>query len=548
MDEQWGKYRLRRLIARGGMAEVFHAEMLGPSGFLKPVCLKRVRPEFSDNAEFVQMFESEARIAATLQHPNIVQVFDFDRHEGQLFLAMEFVDGLDLRHVLSRAHHLGLRLSLEFAVCVMEGLLAGLYHAHSRRAEGEPRPVVHRDVSPHNILISTDGVVKLADFGIAKARGLSDVTQSGVIKGKLAYLSPEQARGEEVTTQSDYFSAGLVLFEMLTGQRFFRADDDTQLIAQVLMANFSPVPGISETLNQLLSRLLAREPADRFESGQNALDAMAKAGVAGCGSLAAGRVVEALQHVGEQAEYASSSGSPALQTIGTPSGKIEESPTSTEEEEEGKERESKPPAAPTRIQTPIQHVEIQPKKRSRAPLAFTAVAATIALFVFAFLWANRDATVPDEMETLLSSQPIEENSSVQQKVTPAAPESSETEGVKAANPPPPPLPAVQLIGEIIPDAGSQVEGPDVSFAESPAEQKSQTGHGMLEINVRPWARVKVDGVDKGTTPLKKQRLKAGPHRVTLVNKQQGYRRSFTVQIRPGKMTVVNRNIKSKGAN
>ncbi len=299
MDEQWGKYRLRHLIARGGMAEVFLADMVGPSEFIKPVCLKRMRSEFLREPDFIQSLESEARIAASLQHPNIVQVFDFDRHEGQLFLAMEFVDGLDVRKILNKLSKIGLHLPLEFVIHIMEGLLSGLAYAHGQKVAGKSRPVIHRDISPHNILISTDGVVKLADFGIAKAKGLSDATRTGVIKGKLAYLSPEQVCGEEVRPSSDLFSAGLLLWEMINGRRFFQGNNEKEVVAQVLAVSPSPIDGISDELNQVIEHLIVRDPDKRFNNAEAALEALAKVGVPGCGTATAGQLVAKLQRNSE---------------------------------------------------------------------------------------------------------------------------------------------------------------------------------------------------------------------------------------------------------
>jgi serine/threonine protein kinase len=217
---QWGKYRVKRLIATGGMAEVFEAEMTGPGGFAKQVCLKRIRPEFMSDAHFIKMFQAEARIAAMLHHSNIVSVFDFDMHDGRMFLTMEYVEGCDLKKLLADFNRRRFRPPLGFSVYIMAGLLAALDHAHTRRSsDGGPQPVIHRDVSPHNVLISTEGVVKLADFGIAKSKGLSSPTTIGMVKGKLAYLAPEQMVGESASVSSDLYSAGLVMLEILKGAR-----------------------------------------------------------------------------------------------------------------------------------------------------------------------------------------------------------------------------------------------------------------------------------------------------------------------------------------
>ena len=223
--ETIGNYRVLRSIGKGGMAEVFAVEKSGPAGFEKKLCLKRIRREYADDIAFIESFESEARIVSRLQHPNIVQVFDFFRQERDLCLVMELIDGMDLRDVLNLVGRFGLLLPADVSVYILESLLLALQHAHSLTIKGETVSVIHRDVSPHNLLISTAGVVKLADFGIAKARGLSQQTQTGVLKGKLCYMSPEQLKGggAPIGPESDLFAAGVVFWEMLAKERLFEA-------------------------------------------------------------------------------------------------------------------------------------------------------------------------------------------------------------------------------------------------------------------------------------------------------------------------------------
>ncbi|MCP4603971.1 MAG: serine/threonine protein kinase [Proteobacteria bacterium] len=512
MDEQWGKYRIKRFIARGGMAEVFQADMGGPSGFIKPVCLKRVRAEFSGDPDFVQSLEGEARIAASLQHTNIVQVFDFDRHEGQLFLAMEFVDGADLRHVLNEVSRLGLRLPLEFAIHVMKGLLSGLSHAHGQCVDGEPRPVIHRDVSPHNILISTKGEVKLTDFGIAKAKGLSDATRTGVFKGKLAYLSPEQASGEKVQPRSDLFSAGLIFWEMLSGSRFFQGKDEKEMVAQVLSFSLSPIPGISTELNQLVARLLAKNPEDRFESADAALKALSEIDVAGCDDPVAGQLVSEL--IGRQ--------SSPIQVPNVP---------------------------PTRVSTPADKPPIQGQK---LPWVWIGITAVVALAFIAWMFSLRGqddslSTVERIIETSPLPGPTETPPIASKAEMPIKAPEPKTDEIDQ------PPPVAHLIDEPEADAGPQVKGPDVSFPKTRAAPKKNrtrpsVKYGHLKVYVRPWARVEVDGTDQGTTPIKNLRVRTGPHQVTLINDRLGFRKDISIRVRPEKTTVINRNIASPAAN
>src|SRR5687768_16231380 len=214
----YGKYQLLDLLARGGMAEVYRAKSHGVEGFEKVLVIKRILPELGENPQFVEMFINEAKIAVTLSHANIVQVFDLGRADESYFIAMEYVAGYDLATVLARGHRLGRPIPQELAVYVVSELAKGLDYAHRRRdAQLRPLNIVHRDVSPQNVLISFESEVKLTDFGIAKAAlavSSEENTEAGVLKGKYAYMSPEQARGEEVDSRTDMFALGVVLHEL----------------------------------------------------------------------------------------------------------------------------------------------------------------------------------------------------------------------------------------------------------------------------------------------------------------------------------------------
>ncbi|WP_323394863.1 serine/threonine-protein kinase [Myxococcus guangdongensis] len=220
-NQRFGRYELQSLMGRGGMAETWRAKLVGAAGVTKPVLIKMVLPEFANHSDFISRFISEARISSTLSHGNIAQVFEFGRVEGQYFLAMELVDGQPLHRVLKRAARLGLpRLPPSLAAYIALEMCRGLHYAHTRTDEkGAPLGIVHRDISPDNVLISYEGQVKIVDFGIAKARMARDFeTQPGVVRGKYLYFSPEQAKGLEVDARSDVWSTGLVLYELLCGQ------------------------------------------------------------------------------------------------------------------------------------------------------------------------------------------------------------------------------------------------------------------------------------------------------------------------------------------
>jgi hypothetical protein len=259
------------------MAEVYRGTQRGAEGFSKTVAVKRVLPGYSNDPQFAEMFVSEATIASRLMHPNVVAVTDFDRDTaGRLFLVMELVEGRDLRALMTTG-----RLPPTIVVYIVSELLRALGYAHALHHDGRPMQIVHRDVSPHNVLVSWDGAVKLSDFGIAKAAEASPATRTGVVKGKAAYLSPEQARAESLDHRSDLFAAGVVLYELLTDKRLFAVSGGAReavIIHRVLNLQY-PSPGeihedISEALDGVCRWLLARDrdqrPADAFE----ALDAL----------------------------------------------------------------------------------------------------------------------------------------------------------------------------------------------------------------------------------------------------------------------------------
>ena len=220
----FGNYRLQRRLARGGMAEVFLARLIGVEGFERRVAIKRILPHLSESEEFRGMFLDEARLAAQLTHPNIVHIYDFGKVDDYYFIAMEYVDGVDIGRLIRRAKERP--VPFELAARILADVCAGLQFAHNAVDPiGRKLDVVHRDVTPQNVLISYDGQVKLVDFGIAKAQFAAGRTRPGVVKGKYAYMSPEQVEGKPLDGRSDVFSAGICLYELLTGVPLFRRDD-----------------------------------------------------------------------------------------------------------------------------------------------------------------------------------------------------------------------------------------------------------------------------------------------------------------------------------
>ncbi len=267
---KYGKYWLTDRIAVGGMAELYRGKISGEEGFEKAVAVKKILPHLSAEQEAVSYFIDEARLAALLQHPNVVQIYDFGRLEDTYFIAMEYLFGKDLRTVLQSAEQRGMPLSLENLLYIASGVCSGLDYAHKMKdLQGQLLNIIHRDVSPQNIFLTYDGQVKIIDFGIAKAASRITNTRSGVIKGKVAYMSPEQAEGHEVDHRSDIFSVGILLYEMVTG-RFMYEGDAMEMLSQAREARFTRaervVRDIPECLVVVLDMALAKHPDDRYDS------------------------------------------------------------------------------------------------------------------------------------------------------------------------------------------------------------------------------------------------------------------------------------------
>ncbi|AFE09864.1 serine/threonine protein kinase [Corallococcus coralloides DSM 2259] len=263
-----GKYVVRRKLAEGGMAEIFLCTARGPEGFEKEVVIKRVRAFLASDPDFVQMFIAEARLASRLNHANVVQIFDFDKHEDTYYLAMEYVRGCSLWELRKRSKEAMTPMPPVLVAHIGAEVARGLHYAHRLRVNGELLNLVHRDVTPHNVLVSYDGAVKLTDFGIAKAG--NKLTNPGVLKGKFAYMSPEQARGESVDVRTDVFALGVVLWELLTGGRLFQGDSEIAVLRAVQESTIVPParlnPDVPPDLDAAICRALERDLSKRFQT------------------------------------------------------------------------------------------------------------------------------------------------------------------------------------------------------------------------------------------------------------------------------------------
>jgi eukaryotic-like serine/threonine-protein kinase len=280
-----GPYTLHGVVSSGGMATVHFGRLVGPAGFSRTVAIKRLHAHYARDPELVSMFIDEARVVSRIRHPNVVPTLDVVQTDGELFLVMEYVQGESLAKLLTNARATGERVPVPIACAIITGLLHGLHAAHeAKHPRKGPLHIVHRDVSPQNVLVGTDGTARILDFGVAKAMNRIQVTREGQLKGKIPYMAPEQLGGQEATRSTDIFAASVVLWETLTGRRLFNADNEGATVNKILA---QPIPAPSlymvdaeqktdektrklhERLDALVMRGLARNPRERYANARD---------------------------------------------------------------------------------------------------------------------------------------------------------------------------------------------------------------------------------------------------------------------------------------
>jgi serine/threonine protein kinase len=274
-----GPYLIQQKVAQGGMAELYWADYVREDGFRRKVAIKRILPHLAGNLDFIRMFTREARLAALLQHPNIVQIFDYGKIESAYFIAMEYIDGRNLKEILAALKQ---GLPVEHTVFIISKICKGLDYSHSRLDDdsGQPLKIIHRDISPQNMLISFQGEVKISDFGISKAISEPSLTQAGVIKGKLAYLSPEQSLGESVDQRTDIYALGLVFYEAIVGKKVYAFNTDVEAIRGISTMEIEPLmntrAGIPVELNEIVMKCLAKNKEARYQTASSLYDDLKK--------------------------------------------------------------------------------------------------------------------------------------------------------------------------------------------------------------------------------------------------------------------------------
>ena len=282
MYEIFGPYQLTERLNSGGMAEIFKARMFGHSGFEKTLVIKRLHPRFTQTPEFVEMLKEEAKTAVGLSHANIVQIFDLGRVQEHYYIAMEYINGRDLNQLMKRFKEQQVLISPEAALYIASEMCAGLDFAHRQRdANGRLLRLIHRDISPQNIMVSVEGDVKIVDFGIAKSLASHQETEAGIIKGKFCFMSPEQARGQKLDHRTDIFSAGIIMYELLSGRPMYENHDDHQLLEQVRNAQFVPLehlrPDLPHAVHRVVNRALSADRDKRYPSARHLQHAIEKA-------------------------------------------------------------------------------------------------------------------------------------------------------------------------------------------------------------------------------------------------------------------------------
>lgn len=270
--ERFGKYILLEKLASGGMAEIYLAKSLGAQGVNKFLAVKRILPQFCENPEFKEMFREEAKVSVNLRHSNVVPIFDFGEEKNQFFLVMEYVEGRNMRQILNELKKQQIQFSIEQICYMVREAAGGLDHAHRciDGSTGRPLNIIHRDISPQNIMVSFEGEVRIIDFGIAKAESQLEATKAGTLKGKFGYMSPEQADGQTIDVRTDIFSLGIVLWELLANDRLFTASSEAAILRKIRECQIPSIrkinPNVPPELEKIVNKVLAKDPNLRYQT------------------------------------------------------------------------------------------------------------------------------------------------------------------------------------------------------------------------------------------------------------------------------------------
>ena len=565
-----GRYTLLGRLAQGGMGEILLARLDGAAGFEKYVVIKRLRSHLVDDQRSIRAFLDEARIVARISHPNVCQVYELGYEHGRHFLAMEYLEGLSLSGMIKRASRDRSPLDLRAVCGLIEQACEGLQHVHTlRKVDGTPAGVVHRDISPQNLFVTVDGVVKVLDFGIAKTGDSSVRTPTGRVKGKSAYMSPEQIRGVTLDFRSDIYSLGVVLYEAVTGRPLFQRGDIHETFRAIREDTLPFLRDVPEELNQVIQKAVSRSREERYDSARALGRAVSNAMSGRGGSMTPpaiaewlierfdadleerrGRVARAIaSRTAEQAADYESRLEPG--TVIAPSGTMTLAPRSDEMFAEPA-REGPAVASAGAAVVPIvpEHERSmtpprmsEPPRRRRPRWMLPVAAGTSALCAAILVWwtlGPSDARSREPDPEVMAEPPamavVAEASAAEADV----PEAPAAEPERAPEPSPPPSPSPSSDEpELVLDPDPVEEEPVMTFAPERAPpagggtaRARPRGKGFFTIDSMPYATIYVDGAKKGVTPLLRLPLPAGKHEVVAVT-ADGRRQRFQVAIAPG---------------
>ncbi|MBX3226868.1 MAG: serine/threonine protein kinase [Labilithrix sp.] len=590
---QFGKYQLFASLGKGGMADVFLSVARGQMGFNKLAVVKRLRPALAEEVAFRNMFLDEARLAARLNHPNIVHTYEVGEERGVYFIAMEYLEGQSLNKVQKELVRNKQRMPPELAARIVADALAGLGHAHELRDyDGRSLNVIHRDVSPHNIFVTYDGHTKLMDFGIAKADTSSTETEVGILKGKVAYMSPEQAMGQKIDLRSDLFAMGIVLWELLAQQRLMTGENAANTLHRLMNEPIPHIadiaPGIDMELDRIVAISLEKDPSHRFQTAGEMRSAL-EAWLARCpaparqeevsrqmnglfGSVRAEVQAQVQRHMAnvnaatntkelqaltqESLERMAQDGnhiSGALMRLGTSGsgsgsgvianyGGLSSNPSNFP---------SFPPSTPSGVgsfppmpsSSPHLGSMQEPAPRSNALLIVITIGCFVlaALLIILFGWKRQSSVIDGPV----AAAPPPTPSPTPSEATSTAPQPTAVETINApieivsSSPAPAPAPKPVASPRPAPQPTPRPSPAPVSKPAAPSPGPAEEP-GYVTVSSYPWAKVTENGkVICAVTPCNKIAMSPGTHTLTFENGETGQKTNATVQIKPGETTPKN---------
>jgi serine/threonine protein kinase len=563
------RYKLLARLGQGGMAEVYLAAWEVAPFVHRPVVVKRLHPHFNEDPRLVQMFIDEARLITQLEHPHIVKTLEAGVIDGRCCIAMEYLEGQPLQRVLRRANERGgiaAHIAVSIAICVLDGLH---YSHETKDAQGLPLEIVHRDVSPQNVFVSNDGQVKVLDFGIAKANTQEGRTATGIVKGKVGYIAPEQARAENVDRRADIWSAGVVLWEALTGARLFKAETDAATLGLTLQGQIpsagSRRVGIPEELEGVLMRALQRDPALRYQTAgamRKDLEGwLARAGFSRDARVIAGMMKDLFaSEIIEQKRLVSVL--MARSDCTPPAPPSNRAPSSTSALYLKVPQSAATSADLTRMHDQME--ELGKRHRRAFRWMFTLVGALllitcIAVFlnvsrgtpsaVRALPTANLAAALPapkalpaaqanaGHATVAATPSPVQPTEAAPSVAVAAAALQSVPSATKPARPALQPMRAATVPIAAVPAKVASADAPSASAAPSAIKPEASASFGFLTIDTSPWSIVSAGGRVLGQTPLIGVRLPSGTQVLSLKNPELGIETSYPISIESGKTTV-----------